>query len=52
MVSSMTVVDTITYHLIDDKEMRGRLQAELREVMPQTKWTQLKQLRYGEIGAI
>lgn len=53
LISSMTVAHTltcITFHLINDKAMREKLQAELKdaidEVGPQPTWTQLEQLPY------
>lgn len=53
MVRSVTVAHTltvITYHLIEDKRMRDRLQAELKDGMSepdaQPKWTKLEQLPY------
>lgn len=49
----MTVAHTlsvISFHLINDKAMRGKLQTELKDVSSksgaQPKWTELEQLPY------
>ena len=49
----MTVAHTltvITYHVLQDKKILGKLQEELRSVMPKAeskpKWNQLEQLPY------